>query len=314
MGWRPDPVPPVAESAHSREVTLMSKPYAVTTKDMLQRDPPSWMAYLRLKAGGPIDVIDADVSTVPAEADQVYRIGGRGSHLIHIEMQSRRDWRLPRRLWRYNALLDLKYDLRVRSIALLLRPEADSRKLTGVLDLRLPDGDRVVTFHYRVIRAWEQPVEPLLLGPLATLPMAPLADVPLQDVPSVLERIDARLAAEAPPAEAVRMMTSALTLAGMRLDFDIIDALRGRLRTMNILKDSSFYQVMLKEGRELGLHEGRIKEAKKLVIRLGRIRFGRLPRVIRAAIEAIDDLDRLERLNERVLTADSWDDLLAAGK
>jgi hypothetical protein len=295
-------------------VTPVPKPYAVTTKDMLQRDPPSWMAYLRLKPGGPIDVIDADVSTVPAEADQVYRIGGRRSHLIHIEMQSRRDWRLPRRLWRYNALLDLKYDLRVRSIALLLRPEADSRKLTGVLDLRLPDGDQIVTFYYRVIRAWEQPVEPLLLGPLATLPMAPLADVPLQDVPSVLERIDARLAAEAPPAEAVRMMTSALTLAGMRLDLDIIEALRGRLRTMNILKDSSFYQLMLKEGREVGRREGEIEGARKLLIRQGRIRFGRLPRSIRAAIEAIDDPERLEHLGERILSATSWDDLLAETK
>jgi hypothetical protein len=292
----------------------MSKPYDVTTKDMLRRDPPSRMAYGRLKAGGPIDVIDADVSTVPAEADQVYRVGGRRSHLIHVEMQSRRDGRLARRLWRYNALLDLKYDLRVRSIALLLRPEADSRKLTGVLELRLPDGDRVVTFHYRVIRAWEQPLEPLLLGPLATLPMAPLADVPLQDVPTVLEQIDTRLAAEAPPAEAVRMMSSALTLAGMRLDSNIIEALRGRLRTMNILKDSSFYQVMLKEGRELGEREGRIKEARSFVIRLGRIRFGRLPRAVRAAIEAIDDLDRLERLGERLLTATSWDDLLAIDK
>jgi hypothetical protein len=295
-------------------VTPMSKPYAVTTKDMLQRDPPSWMAYLRLNPGGPIDVIDADVSTVPAGADQVYRIGGRRSHLIHIEMQSHRDWRLPRRLWRYNALLDLKYDLRVRSIALLLRPEADSRKLTGVLDLRLPDGVRVVTFHYRVIRAWEQPVEPLLLVPLATLPMAPLADVPLEDVPSVLERIDARLAAEARPAEAVRMMTSALTLAGMRLDPDAIEALRRRLRTMNILKDSSFYQVMLKEGREVGLHEGEIKGIRKTLIRQGRIRFGRLPRAVRAAIEAIDDLERLEHLSERVLTATSWDDLLVTSK
>jgi hypothetical protein len=268
------------------------------------------MAYCRLNAGGPIDVIDADVSTVPAEADQVYRVGGRRSHLIHVEMQSHRDWRLARRLWRYNALLDLKYELRVRSIALLLlRPEADSRKLTGVLELRLPDGDRVVTFHYRVIRAWEQPVEPLLLGPLATLPMAPLADVTLQDVPSVLERIDSRLTAEAPPAEAVRMMTSALTLAGMRLDSNIIEALGRRLRTMNILKDSSFYQVMLKEGRE-----GEIRGARRLLIRLGRIRFGRLPKVVRAAIESIDDLERLEHLGERVLTATSWDDLLATGK
>jgi hypothetical protein len=72
-----------------------------------------------------------------------------------------------------------------------LRPRADSRKLTGVLELWLPDKDKVVTFHYWVIRAWEQPVEPLLTGPLATLPMATLADVPVQDVPRVLERIDA---------------------------------------------------------------------------------------------------------------------------
>jgi hypothetical protein len=296
----------------------MPKPYDVTTRDLLQRDPLSWLAYLRLEAGGPIQVIDTDVSTVPAEADQVYRVGGRRSHLIHIEMQSHRDRRLARRLWRYNALLDLKYDLRVRSVALLLRPEADSKKLTGVLDLRLPDDDRVMTFYYRVIRAWERPVEPILLGPLATLPMAPLADVPVQDVPRVLERIDSRLAAEAPPSEAARMMTSALTLAGMRLDLDIVEALRGRLRTMSILKDSSFYQLLLKEGREQGLEEGQregeLKEAKRLLIRLGRIRFGRLAKENRAAIEAIDDLERLEHLSERILTATSWADLLAEAK
>jgi hypothetical protein len=229
-------------------------------------------------------------------------------------MQSRRVSRLARRLWRYNALLDLKYDLRVRSVALLLRPEADSKKLTGILDLRLPDGDRVVTFYYRVVRAWEQPVEPLLAGPLATLPMAPLANVPVEQVPQVLERIDARLAAEAPPPEAARMMISALTLAGMRLDVEAVKALRGRLRTMNILKDSSFYQVLLEEGRELGRREGEIKEARKFLMRQGRIRFGRLPKATRTAIEAIDDLDRLERLGERILTATTWDDLLAEGK
>lgn len=290
----------------------MSKPYDVTSKDLLWRDPPSWMAYLRLRAaGGPIEVVDADVSTVPAEADRVYRIRGRLAHLIHVEMQSRPDVRLPRRLWRYNAMLDLKYDLRVRSVALLLRPEADSKKLTGVLDLRLPDEERVMAFHYHVIRAWEQPVEPLLLGPLATLPMATLADVAVAEVPRVLERIDSRLAAEAPPPEAARMMASALTLAGMRLDFDVIDALRRRLRTMNILKDSSFYQVLLKEGKELGEREGEIKGIRKTLYRLGRLRFGRLPKATRAAIEAIDDLERLERLIDRVLTATSWDDLLA---
>jgi predicted transposase YdaD len=289
----------------------MPKPYDVTTKDLLKRDPSSWMDYLHLNPGGAIQTIDTDVSTVPAQADQVYRVIGRRSHLIHIEMQSRRDTRLARRLWRYNALLDLKYDLRARSVALLLRPEADSKKLTGVLELRLPDKDRVVTFYYRVIRAWEQPVEPIMTGPLATLPMAPLADVPLQDLPRLLERIDSRLAAEAPPPDAARMMTSALTLAGMRLGPDDIETLSRRLRTMNILKDSSFYQVLLKEGMEKGEILGQLKHARKLLIRLGRLRFGRLAKPTRAQIEAIDDLERLDHLSERVLTATSWDDLLA---
>jgi predicted transposase YdaD len=84
---------------------------------------------------------------------------------------------------------------------------------------------------------------------------------------------------------------------------------------MNILKDSSFYQVILKEGREEGrkegLEQGEIQGARKLLIRLGRIRFGRLPKATRTAIEAIDDLERLERLSERLLTATSWADLLS---
>ena len=143
--------------------------------------------------------------------------------------------------------------------------------------------------------------------------MATLADVPLQDVPGVLERIDSRLLAEAPLPEAAKIMASALTLAGMRLDFDVVEALRRRLRTMNILKDSSFYQVLLKEGREVGERQGRIKEAQQTLIRLGRIRFGRLPRATRAAIEAIDNLERLQYLSERLFTATSWDELLADG-
>ena len=89
------------------------------------------------------------------------------------------------------------------------------------------------------------------------------------------------------------MTRSALTLAEMGVNLDIIDVLRGTLHTMNFLEDSSFYQLMLKEGREVGLRKGEIKGARELLIRVGRIRFGRLPKAIRAAIEAIDDLDRL---------------------
>jgi hypothetical protein len=191
----------------------MPKPYDVTTKELMAQDPGSWMKYLHLRTGDPIRVMSTDVSTTAAETDQVYRIVGNRPYLVHTEMQHRWDATLPRRLWRYNALLDLKYDLRVRSVVVLLRPRADSETLTGVLELLHPDGDRIIEFHYKVVRAWEQPIEPLLTGPLATLPMAPLANVPLRDLAGVFERIDSRLIAETPPAEAAKMMVRTLTVS-----------------------------------------------------------------------------------------------------
>src|SRR5262245_64598052 len=82
----------------------MSMPYDATTKELLRRFPGPWLAYLGLAPSGPIPVVDTELSTVTAEVDWVYRVGGRRPHLIHIENQARRDPNLPARLWRYNAL------------------------------------------------------------------------------------------------------------------------------------------------------------------------------------------------------------------
>jgi hypothetical protein len=51
-------------------------------------------------------------------------------------------------------LLDVRYDLRVLSVVVPLRPQADADNLTGVLDLRAPDGSRIIEFRYKVVPAW----------------------------------------------------------------------------------------------------------------------------------------------------------------
>jgi hypothetical protein len=244
--------------------------------------------------------MDCNVASTAAETDQVYRVARPRPHLIHIEVQARWDNTLPRRLWRYNALLDLKYDSRVRSVVLLLRPTADSKQLTGVLDLRLPDGDCIVEFHYSVVRAWQQPVKPLLTGPLATLPMATL-------LPDILHQVDSRLMAETSPENAAIMMLRTLVLAGMRMDQEHVKVLKRGLRTMNILKESSFSRPYYEEGEK----QGGIAVAKKIVIRQGQARFGRLDKATRAKIESIDDMERLEALCVKLLNAASWADLLS---
>jgi hypothetical protein len=46
------------------------------------------------------------------------------------------------------------------------------------------------------------------------------------------------------------------------------------------------------------------------LLRQGRLRFGPPPESAQSAIQAIDNLGKLEQLTERLLTASSWQELL----
>ncbi len=56
---------------------------------------------------------------------------------------------------------------------------------------------------------------------------------------------------------------------------------------------------------------GRTEEARKLLLRLGGKRFGAPDAQSRTALEAITSLEALEQLAERLLEAESWQELLA---
>ena len=81
------------------------------------------------------------------------------------------------------------------------------------------------------------------------------------------------------------------------------------------MKESTTYQAILKEGQQVGLQEGlaegAVKEASRLLLRLGSKRLGRPSARTQAALTKIADLDRLEALVERVGMVESWHDLLA---
>lgn len=103
-------------------------------------------------------------------------------------------------------------------------------------------------------------------------------------------------------------------MAGLRLENDEIKALRGRLHTVNITTASSYYRIAVEEGMEKGmekgLKEGKSKEAQRLILRLGKISFGPPEENVRLAFEAIQEVDRLEQLSERLLVAGSWSEML----
>lgn len=276
------------------------KPFNATTKYLLELDPVAWLRYVRLPGTGPASVMNSDVSTVVAETDKVIRVAGPSPWLAHLELQSSRDPTLATRLHAYNALLYRRHGLPVRSVAVLLRPEADGPELSGHLRHALPDGEVYLDFRYAVVRVWQQSVNEVLDGGLATLPLAPLAAGAEDSLPMVMRRIDERVAREATPDIAALLWTSTYLLMGLRYPHDLAKEI---LRTVTWLRDSSTYQALVAEGRAT--------EAREILIRLGRKRFGPPDRRVRAALERLDDLGRLEQLTERLLEVGSWDELFA---
>ena len=69
------------------------------------------------------------------------------------------------------------------------------------------------------------------------------------------------------------------------------------------MRDSDTYLAILDEGR--------IEEVKKLILRLGPKWLGVPAENVAAALAAITDLERLERLHQRLGDVRSWEELLA---
>jgi predicted transposase YdaD len=67
------------------------------------------------------------------------------------------------------------------------------------------------------------------------------------------------------------------------------------------MKESVTYQAILQEGEALG----EIEEAKKILVLMGRKRFGQPPAQALAAIAAVSDVKKLEDLSVRLLEAAS---------
>jgi len=247
-----------------------------------------------------VDLIPADLSTVTAAADKVLRVQAPTPWLAHVELQASRDRELPDRHLEYNVLLKRRHRMPVRSVIVLLRPEADGPELTGLLEHWLPDEDWYLRFRYRVVRVWEKPVAEVLAGGLATLPLAPLSDVSQAALPGVIRRMEERVRREASPEDAGRLWTATYVLMGLRYRDAMIARLLERVRDM---RESVTYQAILREGRA--------EEARALLLRLGTKRFGPPSETARAAVEAITEIERLEGLNERLLDVESWEELLA---
>lgn len=289
----------------------MSHPFDATLKDILGHSAADLTPVLHLPVGVPSRALNIDLSTISAASDVAFGFGQPLEQIVDVNFQSGPDNLVDARLLLYNAAYHHHYPVPVRSILILLRPAADHSHLTGLLTYRA--GGSRVEFAYEVIRLWQQPLAPFLTGGLALLPLAPLcqlaADVPLeQALRELIHQIDRRLTAEAPYARAVQLMTAAFVLTGLRVGKQSLSHI---FRGVKAMYDSSAFTLYEEKGRQEGRQEGRVEESHRLLLRLGSKRLGVADSATEAALRAINDIDRLERMADTVLTASSWQELLA---
>ena len=135
----------------------MPGPFDTTLKALIQAYPADWISFLGVAPTGPVEVVDANLSTVTAEVDKVLQVGGPDPWLVHLEFQSSYDPTIGKRMYRYSALLHGDRDLLVESVLVLLRASADGPAASGDYRLALPGRDPYQTFTYEVRRIGRVP-------------------------------------------------------------------------------------------------------------------------------------------------------------
>jgi signal transduction histidine kinase len=278
----------------------MSPSYDPTVKTLVEASPADWLSLLELPRKR-VTVENSDLATVVSGAvDKVLRVHARPDYLLHLEFQSGHDSAdLPRRLRLYNGLLDYRHDRLVVSVAVLLRPEADSPQLTGLFERRFEGKEPITLLRYRVVRVWQLPVDQLLAGGVGTLPLAPVSDVTQSRVPDVIRRMKERLGRERRSHLAHDLWAATYVLLGLRYSDAFADLLFQEVLGM---EESTTYQAIVRKSR--------LAEARQILLGLGQKQFGPCDEATVRTLNAIEDVQRLEALINRILDVDSWQALL----
>ena len=169
------------------------------------------------------------------------------------------------------------------------------------------------TFRYQIQRAWEKTPEECLAAGVGTLPLALMSDVTPERLPEIVRRMDDRIRARSAPEEAANIWMCACFWMGLRYPADLV---RELLRDIwPLMRTSKFYQGTLADGyatgQSEGLAEGPLWATRRLLLRQGERRLQAPPEAVRARLNAITRLDKLEGLYERLPGATSWEQLLA---
>ncbi len=289
----------------------MAKQYDASLNDLIGASPDDWAAYFARLAGippGPAEAFDTDLATT-VQADRVFRIGGTVPAVLHLELEANGRLGIPRELLRYNTLIDHHYDLPVETVLILMRPKARANDQTGAY-VRHGASGPITEFRYHIERVWERPADHWLTAGIGLAPLALLTDEASADLDDAVARFHKRVYdPSVAPAIRQNVVGSSYILCGLR--YDDVQITKVFERFSMTLEESTTYQAILAKGAIKGKAEGQLQSLRATLRRQGAKKFGAPTAEVSAALDAITDVPRLERMTDRVLDATDWADLLS---
>ena len=285
--------------------------YDPTMKKLIDKtadDWASWLTSLLHLPDSPYSLEPPNLSTYQADADRVFRFEKPYPYLLNLEPEASRKAERPKRFLKYSVLLTDKTNLPVLTVVLLLRKEAQSSDLTGILRREHPDG-QYLEWRYHLLKVWEFPTEAFLNAGIGLLPMAPLT-VDETELPEVIRKIDSRLRTEAP--EVVEdVLAATQLLMGLRFSSMVI---KGIMKGVWNMEESVVYQEIIRKGEirgeARGEARGRIETSRSSILLFASHCFGEPTEWQKVELEKIVDADRLARMFKSVPAKTTWEELL----
>lgn len=235
----------------------------------------------------------------------------------HFEEQTREDQTIPERMLLYNRLI--KQQVRRIVYSKVVYPFEVETPTPPYVEYG-PDGTPIVIFHYEVIKLWEIPAERIWqhswygLYPFVPLMQGGATNEGLERASVGIQQIGDRRARS-------NAMLYLFLLAHRRMPEEAIAAfLRSHPMFEEYVKESPFYQEILREGEERGIKLGEergiklgeIHSLREVALRLVKRHYPALEDATRARLESVEDTAQLQRIIDSLDDAQNLEDARVA--
>jgi len=285
-------------------VVVVAQEYDLVLKALAERYPAHIVELVRGIPAQDVRYVEKEAVATKRESDILFQVKEDGyEYLMAVEMQTRPDREIPRRLLEYTAMQHREYGRPVYPVVINLagRQREDGVYGFDCLDLT------VVAFRYRLINLADLPGRDFLRRcPVGLIPLVPLMQH--EELPEeVLERCSRRVG-EAPVAWQSDLYLGLALLSSLRFTKELIL----KIIEVSKMEASPLFDGIREKWIDQGLHQGAREERIKAILEALEENIGHYPGNLQNRLSLIQDMGTLKTLHRRAVKARSLEEFMTA--